>query len=211
MKTIALFAAAALAVMAAGAQAAPTISWAGGTGTTAPGTTVFQDFDGYAAGASIGADAFAYGAAANTGARPAFGSTGNFAAVLGGGNYTVNFGPTNLFSFVLGSLDTYNTLTLFLADNSSISYAGGQMIGDQAFSSGNQAIATSNGVVTFNANGGPKIVGAAFKSSQNSFEFDNLAVAAAGVPEPSTWAMMIIGFGAVAGVMRRRRAVTAHA
>ncbi len=25
-----------------------------------------------------------------------------------------------------------------------------------------------------------------------------------GVPEPSTWAMMIMGFGAVAGVMRRR-------
>ncbi|MCW6535240.1 PEPxxWA-CTERM sorting domain-containing protein [Sphingomonas lycopersici] len=28
---------------------------------------------------------------------------------------------------------------------------------------------------------------------------------AASVPEPSTWAMMIIGFGAVAGTMRVRR------
>lgn len=29
----------------------------------------------------------------------------------------------------------------------------------------------------------------------------------AGVPEPATWAMMILGFGAVGGAMRRRRAV----
>jgi hypothetical protein len=30
-----------------------------------------------------------------------------------------------------------------------------------------------------------------------------------GVPEPATWALMILGFGAVAGAMRRRRSVTA--
>jgi hypothetical protein len=29
------------------------------------------------------------------------------------------------------------------------------------------------------------------------------------VPEPATWAMMIIGFGLVGGVMRRRSAVAA--
>jgi len=27
---------------------------------------------------------------------------------------------------------------------------------------------------------------------------------AAGVPEPATWAMMIMGFGAIGGIMRRR-------
>jgi hypothetical protein len=34
---------------------------------------------------------------------------------------------------------------------------------------------------------------AVFSSTQNSFEFDNVAVAG-GVPEPSTWAMMLLGF-----------------
>ena len=39
-----------------------------------------------------------------------------------------------------------------------------------------------------------------------------LAIAAgAAVPEPATWAMMITGFGAAAAMMRRRRAVLAHA
>lgn len=33
-------------------------------------------------------------------------------------------------------------------------------------------------------------------------------LAAGGVPEPATWAMMIIGFGAVGGVMRRKSKVT---
>lgn len=32
------------------------------------------------------------------------------------------------------------------------------------------------------------------------------AVSAAGVPEPATWALMILGFGAVGGAMRRRAA-----
>ena len=32
---------------------------------------------------------------------------------------------------------------------------------------------------------------------------------AGGVPEPATWAMMIIGFGLAGSMVRRRRAVTA--
>ncbi len=42
---------------------------------------------------------------------------------------------------------------------------------------------------------------------------DNVRVngALAGVPEPATWALMILGFGAVGGAMRRRRAVTGAA
>ncbi|WEK43428.1 MAG: PEPxxWA-CTERM sorting domain-containing protein [Candidatus Sphingomonas colombiensis] len=39
------------------------------------------------------------------------------------------------------------------------------------------------------------------------YRIDNLAFRAAGVPEPVSWAMMVVGFGAVAGVMRRRRAL----
>ena len=40
-------------------------------------------------------------------------------------------------------------------------------------------------------------------SGQNAFELDNLAINP--VPEPGTWAMMLLGFGAVGFAMRRRK------
>ncbi|WEK44155.1 MAG: PEPxxWA-CTERM sorting domain-containing protein [Candidatus Sphingomonas colombiensis] len=191
-------------------MAAPTVSFAGGSGTTAAGTVVFQNFDSFAPGAALpgGTNAFAYDTSSSNGARPADGSTGNFGSVLGGGTWTTSFAPTSLFSFVLGSLDTYNSLTLHFVGGSSITYVGGQIINDLVFPSGNQSANGSNGVVTYNANGGPLINGATFSSEQNSFEFDNLARA---VPEPATWALMILGFGAIGGAMRRRRTSVAYA
>ncbi len=41
-------------------------------------------------------------------------------------------------------------------------------------------------------------------NDSRSFNFETAAVTAA-VPEPSSWAMMLVGFGAVGGAMRRRR------
>jgi hypothetical protein len=41
----------------------------------------------------------------------------------------------------------------------------------------------------------------------NYFAVDNLSLTA-GVPEPMTWALMILGFGLVGGAMRRRNGVT---
>ncbi|WP_368039583.1 PEPxxWA-CTERM sorting domain-containing protein [Sphingomonas sp. ID1715] len=139
------------------------------------------------------------GSAGGQSARPNFGSTGNFATVLTGGSYTIDFAPTSLFAFVLGSLDTYNNLTLRYEDGTSQLYAGGQIINDLAFPSGNQI----NGVVSYRVISGPRLTGAVFGSTANSFEFDNLSVAA--VPEPATWALMIGGFGMVGGAMRRRK------
>ncbi len=42
-------------------------------------------------------------------------------------------------------------------------------------------------------------------SGASSYGLDNLQLSA-GVPEPATWALMILGFGAVGGAMRRRNA-----
>lgn len=44
-------------------------------------------------------------------------------------------------------------------------------------------------------------------TTSTSFVFDNLTIgtAGAGVPEPATWAMMIIGFGLIGASARRRR------
>ena len=209
MRIIALTGAAVLAVMAPAAYAAPTIHFDGGSGTTAAGTTVFQNFDSYAPGTLLGTKTYAFDANSSLGVRPAFGSTGNFASVVGGGTYTVNFAATNILSFVLGSLDSFNKLTLLFADNSSVTYLGNQIIGGLPYISGDQHSPLSNGVVTYNANGGPLTVGATFSTRSNSFEIDNLA--RGGVPEPATWALMILGFGAVGGAVRYRRRATVRA
>ena len=43
------------------------------------------------------------------------------------------------------------------------------------------------------------------RSRPNSFEVDNLAGRHGGVPEPATWALMIMGFGMAGGLMRAQR------
>ncbi len=202
-----LFAAGALALMtvAGSAQAAPTITFNGGSGTLPTGAGVFQNFDSVAPGSALvgGTNAYAFNTSSFVGARPAYGSTGNFAAVLSGGTYSVAFGPVNLFSFVLGSLDTFNTLRLSFGDGTSMLYTGGQIIGAATtmVDSGSQSDTATNGVVSYTAAPGQQIVGATFASTGNSFEFDNLA---SGVPEPAAWGMMILGFALVGGALRRR-------
>lgn len=208
MKAIVAFLAIAAAVPA---SAATGVSFNGGSGALPADVTVFQDFEGFSAGtpgAAIGPNAFVYNdSVSGASARPAHGSTGNFGTVLSGGSYDVSFAATNAFSFVLGSLDTYNMLTLKYADGSSQDYMGGQIINDLSFPSGDQISGETNGVVTYRVTTGPKLVGATFTSSGNSFEFDNLATGA--VPEPATWAMMIGGFGLIGAASRRRARATA--
>ena len=203
---VALMVGAAGIAVAVPAFAATTVSFAGGSGALPANAIIVEDFESFAPGtpgAAIGPNAFVYNdSVSGQSARPAFGSTGNFATVLTGGSYSIDFGPTKAFSFVLGSLDTYNTLTLKYENGSSQSYIGGQIINDLSFPSGNQISGETNGVVTYSVASGPRIVGAVFQSSQNSFEVDNLATGA--VPEPATWAMMIGGFGLVGAVSRRR-------
>jgi hypothetical protein len=194
---------------AGSAQAVTTVNFTAGGSTVATGTTVFQNFDALTSGSSIGPNAFVFGAnLGNLAVRPAFGSTGNFAAVLDGGSYSANFGPSSTFSFVIGSLDTFNTLTLRYADGTSSIFNGGAIINDPSFDNGNRTSTETNGVVTYRVTSGALLTGVTFGSSGgNSFEFDNLAASAAAVPEPAAWGMMILGFGLVGGAMRRRPSV----
>lgn len=187
------------------AQAAVVIDYTPGLSPPPPGLTVIEDFEGFAPLASIGTNANAYNASiSGTAAKPAFNSTGNFGAVLAGGEYTKTFAATSIFSFVLGSLDSYNELTLFFADGTFAIYSG-SAINAGPVADGNQAGSGTNGRVTYTVDGlSPLITGAKFRSiGSNAFEFDNLAVAA--VPEPSTWLMMLMGFAAVGFSMRRKQ------
>jgi hypothetical protein len=184
------------------------VNFAGGSGDLPQDAVVIEDFNDMAAGSPIGTNASVYDQnVSGESARPAFGSTGGFGVVRTGGTYSVDFAPTGLLTFVLGSLDTYNKLTLSYQDGSTLALSGGQIINGAGFPSGNQVSGLTNGVVSYRINGGPLLTGATFTSTGNSFEFDNLAVA--GVPEPATWALMIGGFGLVGFGLRRRRVTDA--
>lgn len=191
------------------AQAAITLAYQPG-GTTLPaGFTIIQNFDALAAGSSLGTNAAVFsGSVSGVSARPAFGSTGNFGTVTSGGGYTINFAPASGFSVQLGSLDTYNSLTLTFANRAPVTYVGGQIINDLIFPSGNQISGETNGRITYTGTAGELFTGATFKSTGNSFEFDNIASRAA-VPEPATWAMLLLGFGVIGKSMRRRTTLRA--
>lgn len=192
-----------LSCWAGSAQAATTITF-DPLGLQALGTTVYQTFDTAATpvGSSIGTNAFVFsstGAGAGTAVTPAVGSTGNFGAVLAGGSFTTTFAlPTSVFSFVLGSLDSYNSLLLRYADGSTTTLFGNAIAGLPTLNT------KPSGTVSYTVTSGPLLTGATFGSAVNSFEFDNLSTA---VPEPAAWGMMILGFGLVGGAMRRRSAV----
>lgn len=110
-------------------------------------------------------------------------------------------------SFLWGSMDKYNTLTLLGAGGSVLgSWTGAQVYqpsnGDQFGSGTNRRV-----MFTSSAN---LIHGIRLNSTQPAFEIDDVAFAQP-VPEPATWAMMILGFGAIGGSLRSRRRMSALA
>ncbi|MBU3078206.1 PEPxxWA-CTERM sorting domain-containing protein [Sphingomonas sp. XMGL2] len=86
---------------------------------------------------------------------------------------------------------------------------------DPTSSNCSNGIVTSNDLAAFDAMGWNLNLdvltdrGYAFDTAQ-AFRLPGLA-ALAGVPEPQTWAMMLIGFGVIGGVQRARRRAPALA
>lgn len=112
---------------------------------------------------------------------------------------TFNIGVDAL-SFLWGSPDTYNRLTIVSST------------GSYAFDVNNLNFAVKNGdqsfsqyVSFFTTGVGETISSASFNNnpSTDAFEVANFSVAA--VPEPATWAMMIIGFAGIGAALRTRR------
>jgi hypothetical protein len=112
----------------------------------------------------------------------------------------------NQLSFYLGSIDTYNT----------ISFDGlNQTFGGASFGGTDSDTTRPSRQVTFYFSPAESaaLTGLTLKSGSNAFELDNLIFGSA-APEPGTWAMMIVGFGAAGVALRRRRKVAtplAHA
>ena len=113
------------------------------------------------------------------------------------------------FSFYLGSPDTYNYLDFYnngalvggLSGAAIWSGAAQEANGDQTW--GRRVYYTFTGATVVDE--------VRFTSTGNSFEFDGLAATLAGVPEPATWTMMIMGFGGIGALLRRRRSATVFA
>jgi PEP-CTERM motif len=115
-------------------------------------------------------------------------------------------GLASYFGYYGGSPDTYNSVTFFNTITDSVVgwFDGAQLA---AFAgvppNGNQAagffwnFTASDAGSYFNA--------VRFDSGSNAFETDNHAVLAAAVPEPETYAMMLIGLGMVGFTARRRK------
>ena len=107
--------------------------------------------------------------------------------------------PTSYLSFLWGSPDTYNTLTITtnvggpqIFTASSLGLPGD---GNQSFSS----------YVHFQGIAGEVITSVSFTNipATDAFEVANFSVTA--VPEPSTWAMMILGFAGIGFMAYRRK------
>lgn len=126
------------------------------------------------------------------GAQP-FGTSGNYLSVLGGGTENVSFSNRSSFSFFWGSIDDFNTIVVHTTTGDA-SFTGLQVagiVGNGVQATGCQNVTNCNRYFTFtDADAGSFITGFSMSSTQNSFEITNISA----VPEPATWAMMILGF-----------------
>jgi hypothetical protein len=106
------------------------------------------------------------------------------------------------FSFYWGSIDTFNTLQLLDRGGNSFYTISGA---DIPPATGDWTSPSMNRRVTFNLTGASQNLGGLlFTSTSPAFEIDTISLGA--VPEPGAWALMILGFGGLGAVARRRRA-----
>jgi hypothetical protein len=117
-----------------------------------------------------------------------------------GGDAVVGFSsPTSFVSFLWGSPDAYNALTVTTNIGNYV-FQSSSLLG--LVYDGNQDFAS---YVGFTADAGEFIESLTFSSTSNAFEASNFSVTAP-VPEPETFALMLAGLGVLGFVARRRRA-----
>lgn len=138
-------------------------------------------------------------------ARPV-GSAGNFYSV--GTSPAAQTGPASVtfsaglkyFGLLWGSPDTYNTVSFYNGSTLLGSYTGSVILNP---ANGNQSVA---GYFNAFAQGNEMITRVTFASSTNALETDNHSyIAAAPIPEPETYAMLLAGLGMLGFAARRRK------
>ena len=126
--------------------------------------------------------------------------TTNYLAILGGGSETITYSSDrHSFGLYWGSIDPFNSITFYNNGSAVLTYTGNDLA--SLVANGSQTSDDSNRYVTF---GGVTFDQVVLSSGRNTFEVDNIA---AGVPELSSWMMMLIGFAGL-GLVARGRAKT---
>ncbi|WP_445192471.1 PEPxxWA-CTERM sorting domain-containing protein [Sphingomonas sp. Tas61C01] len=139
-------------------------------------------------------------------AQPAYSDGSAYLAVLANGSATLlSHTGYSLVSFYLGSIDSFNKVEILGTAGQVISsYSGADFV---VPANGNQTLPQTNRRITYTIGKGDAMIGGIrFTSKQNAAEIDNVVFA---VPEPSTWAMMLVGFGMMGLAMRSRQRKTA--
>lgn len=194
------------AALAPAANAVVTDTFAPGVFGVQPGETLINDFSDCSGLILTGAGTGCYTGLTPGVAAPPVGNLTQYLAVLSGGSATFTFGPAEWISFDVGSVDDYNSITVTLLGMGSPYTLSGTDINNNA-ANGDQFSHLTNGRLTIFGTAGESFTGLVLASTGNSFEIDNLAVGGA-VPDASTWAMFLVGFGALGVVARRRKGQT---
>jgi hypothetical protein len=216
LRLLALAATAATALVAGTANAAVVFTFIPGGASPAGGFNVVDTFD-TADGLTGSNFQIKVPPSDGNGAPPANSIPAGtpYLSVLGGGSATYTFsGDVSAFEFDWGSVDGYNTLTINSTGADPIIVPG---LSFPNAANGNQVDPGTNGLFRVTGTDGERFTSVTFASSSNSFEVDNLATNVGvttngGVPEPASWALMILGFGGAGAALRgqrRRQAVCA--
>jgi hypothetical protein len=137
--------------------------------------------------------------------QPAFSDGSQYLAVKANGSATIRStsGGYNSVSFYIGSIDAYNGVEILNTSGAIIASYANSDFTTPFVPNGDGTSAIMNRRITYSTNGSDGLIGAIrFRTGANSLEVDNLVFA---VPEPSTWLMMLAGFGMVGFSMRARR------
>ena len=212
MRTSVLAAGIAAAAIAAAASPASALTFSFDPGAASPdnGYTVINDFVD-ATGITGSNFQIKVPPSDSNGAFPAnsLPAGSSYLSVLGGGIANISFGGVfSSFQFDWGSIDSYNTLTIHGSMGDRVIKPGTMDFPNAA--DGNQFAPGTNGLFKVVGGAGETFTGITLESGSNSFEIDRLAVSGA-VPEPASWAMMILGSGTAGSLLRRRRAVATAA
>lgn len=215
-----LVAGSALAICAA-ASAATTISFTSYQVAPNAGEEIVTDFEtptlpgllsqvifnipGYA----LSGDAALLTGSSNLGAAPAMSATtrdpSQYLSIENGQFANLTTPLLSTISFYVGSLDGYNGVTFTHQDGTTETFMGSAIdsLLTTVDANGNQEAANSNGRLSFTFS--DPITAVHFSSASNSFEISNIATTMINLPEPTGWAMMLLGFGGTGALLRRRR------
>lgn len=189
-----VLAAVAASFLSTGAQAAVSYDFAPIGTAPKEGTTITFDTDLPKGVRVVGG--LIQSASNSYGANPTGSSnylTSNSSAGTGSASIFSDVGYKTI-SFDWGSIDSYNTFALLDA------------VGNAFFTLSGAKAPVANGVAGTRislTSDSQAIYGLRIYSGSPAFEVDNVTLSSA-VPEPATWGLMILGFGAVGASLRRR-------